>query len=255
MIVIDQYAYTNGLKEIHPLEKFILALMSLIICLFTKSTLLHLIIFIVMSTIIIGIAKIPFSTYLKIMLIPLAFLGISCFGVAFIITKNPLILTYGIGLGSWFIGFSLEGIQSARILFFRAYSSIGCMYFLALTTPMIDIIWVLRKIKLPSILTDLMIIIYRFIFVLLETASLIYISQDSRLGYSSIKRSYVSLGGLISNLFFKVFLRSKELFISLTARGYTGDFNVLEEAKVLSFTHILMIAFLEVIFIVLAFIL
>ncbi len=255
MISIDKYSYINGLKDVHPLEKFVLAMSTLAICIFTKSTNLHLIILTVMTLLIVILGKIPFRVFIKMMLIPLTFISIGTLGVAVTITKNTGVLSYGINLGSWMVGFSPYGIKKALIIFFRAYASIGCMYFLAFTTPMVDIIWVLKKMKLPSIFTELMIIIYRFIFVLLETASMIYISQDSRLGYSSIKRSYTSLGKLVSNLFLKSIHRSKELFVALTARGYTGDLNVLEDTKSISPMNIIYIALLETSFIILAFIL
>ena len=47
---------------------------------------------------------------------------------------------------------------------------------------MTDILEVLRKMRLPALLIELMMLIYRFIFLLLETASAIMTAQESRLG-------------------------------------------------------------------------
>ena len=46
---------------------------------------------------------------------------------------------------------------------------------------MTDILGACRKLHLPSLLIELMLLIYRFIFVLSETAHSITISQQSRL--------------------------------------------------------------------------
>jgi cobalt/nickel transport system permease protein len=183
---------------------------------------------------------------------PIFFLILGVVTIAFVITQEKTFVLYGISIGSYIIGISGEGLRQAGIIFFRAYASVACLYFLALTTPMVDIIWVLKKMKISPILTELMMIIYRFVFVLLETASLMYISQDCRLGYASYKKSYISLGKLVSNLFLKAFYRAKELFVALTTRGYTGDLLVLEDTYRISVKNIICIVCTEALLIFMA---
>ena len=79
------------------------------------------------------------------------------------------------------------------------------LYFLALTTPMTEIITVLHKLKVPVIITELMVLIYRFIFVFMETATTIRRAQLSRSGYVSMKSSFRSLSRLSSALLGEVF--------------------------------------------------
>jgi cobalt/nickel transport system permease protein len=88
-------------------------------------------------------------------------------------------------------------------------------------------------------------LIYKSIFVLLETAQQIYVSQDARLGYRSVRRGYSSLGQLISTLFIKSLHRSERLYISLESRGYTGDLRVLEMSKPFSRMNILAIVLID----------
>jgi cobalt/nickel transport system permease protein len=78
-------------------------------------------------------------------------------------------------------------------------------------------------------MVELMSLIYRFIFVLLETADTMFTAQSSRLGYVDLKTSYRSLGALVSTLFVRAYKRSTDLYTSLESRGYDGDLNVLEE--------------------------
>jgi ABC-type cobalt transport system, permease component CbiQ and related transporters len=103
----------------------------------------------------------------------------------------------------------------------------------------------LRKIKVPALFMELMGLVYRFIFVMAETAEKIYTSQSSRLGYVNLNRGYHSLGQLVSNLFIKSYHRSKMLFIALTSRCYTGEIAVLEKSYRLSPGNIAIILLLD----------
>lgn len=114
-------------------------------------------------------------------------------------------------------------------MFLKVMGSLSCLYFISLTTPMIDVISVLAKLKVPSFLIELISLVYRFIFIILETSEMMFISQNSRLGYRDIKTSYKSLGALASTLFIRSFKRANDLYTALEARGYNGELKVLEE--------------------------
>ena len=71
--------------------------------------------------------------------------------------------------------------------------------------------------------------IYRFIFVFLETSLTIYQAQHSRLGYRTARLGLHSLSLLISSLFFQVFQRARELTIAMDSRGYTENMMYVDE--------------------------
>ncbi len=91
------------------------------------------------------------------------------------------------------------------------------------------ILQVLRKLKVPSLLIEITEIMYRFIFVFLETSLKIYQAQNSRLGYRTARLWLHSLSLLISSLFITVFQRAKELTIAMDSRGYTEDILYVDE--------------------------
>ena len=74
MLLIDKYAYINRLKTIHPVEKMTIALFLLLFTLLVKDKIVSLITFMVMSAFTIFAAKIPFSYYVKLLLLPSFFL-------------------------------------------------------------------------------------------------------------------------------------------------------------------------------------
>lgn len=237
------------------MEKFSLTLITLVICLIFNSWYLHLTVITFMTFLILYGARIPVRIYTRLMSIPMIFLIFSLMGVALTITNavDPLMIL-GVNTGKWTVGFTKDGIIQALKLFFRAYGGVSCLYFLTLTTPMLDVIWVLKKIRVPAIITELMTIVYRFIFVLIDSASMIYTSQECRLGYSALKKSYYSLGKLIANLFVHSFQNAQQLYVALSARGYRGNLAVLDQEYRFSKRNWIGILFVEVIFIAIAFI-
>lgn len=70
MLLIDKYAYINKLASVHPVEKMTFSLTLLLLSLFMKDEQISLITFGVMSAFIMLGAKIPFTYYLKLLLLP-----------------------------------------------------------------------------------------------------------------------------------------------------------------------------------------
>jgi cobalt/nickel transport system permease protein len=244
MLLIDKYAYINRLKTIHPVEKITLALFLLLITLLMKDKIVSLIIFSLMSTFTIFAAKIPFSYYIKLLLLPSIFLLSGTLTILFSFAKKDAILppVFGsIEFGNWQVFILVSNLNTVISLLFVVLSSISCLYFLTLTTPVQEILQVLRKLKVPQLLIEITELTYRFIFVFLESALKIYQAQNSRLGYRTFKLWLHSLGLLISSLFTTVFQRAKELTIAMDSRGYAEDILYLDNHYQYSATNWLMI--------------
>ena len=104
-----------------------------------------------------------------------------------------------------------------------ALGAVGAMYFLALNTPMTDVTMALERLHVPHLMVELMELIYRFIFVLTETASRIRLAQESRLGYQGLRRSLSSLGTLASMVFLRAWRKADRVYTALESRGYSGS--------------------------------
>ena len=229
MLSIDTYAYTNRLKKAHPIEKTLFALITLVICLAFEEMDLYLFVIASMSLIIVAGAGIPVRFFLKALTFPLPFVLMGVLAVIIDFSRNPAAFDYYLQLFSLSFGVTHKSINNGLVIFFRTYSCVCCLFFLSLTTPIIDITWVMRKIKIPAAFVEILSIIYRFIFELMDTALLIKTSQESRLGYAGLKRSYRSLSLLISNVFVKCLQNYKNLSMAMASRLYQGDFRVIEE--------------------------
>ena len=82
MISIDKFAYTSGLKKVNPMEKFIFAMVTMIVCISLNNIIESIIILLLMAMITVFKGKIPLKTYIKLMLLPLAFLILGVLTIA-----------------------------------------------------------------------------------------------------------------------------------------------------------------------------
>ena len=86
-------------------------------------------------------------------------------------------------------------------------------------------------------MVELMLLIYRFIFVLTDCAGSISVSQQSRLGNRNYRTSLHSFGALASCLFIRSIRRSEALFDAMESRCYDGEIRVLPEHRPARFSE------------------
>ena len=72
----------------------------------------------------------------------------------------------------------------------RALGAVSALYLLSLSTPMPEIIGVLRKMRCPDVVTELMYLIYRYIFLLFHMHDAMKNSAMSRLGYLGLSHRH-----------------------------------------------------------------
>ncbi|MGG5460210.1 cobalt ECF transporter T component CbiQ [Clostridium sp. B9] len=229
MINIDKYAYASKLKNINPMEKIFFAILTLSVCLWANNLVVSLFIITIMAFLIIRIGGTNWKEFLRLMIIPTGFLVISIITIVINYSSNRGDLIYSIKLFHGWIGISKNGVYEGINMFFKVLGALSSLYFISLTTPMIDVISVLKKFRIPDFLIEIIGLVYRFIFILLETSQTMFISQNSRLGYRDTRTSFKSLGALAATLFIRSFKRANDLYISLESRGYNGELNVLQE--------------------------
>lgn len=227
MMSIDQMAYCNAFKEVHPLEKGIFAASFLFFSLLLKTPSSAVFIFLLMSSAVVVGAKVPLTYYVKMLLLPFFFLVTSVvmilfsFAPATAAVTNPLFQTV---IGNWQLYISKGSVQQVSALLLSVMAGVSCMYFFILTTPIQQIIWLLQKMKLPTLFIELFTVIYRFIFVLMNTVNRVWTAQTSRLGYNGIKRSFTSSAQLVLSMFIKSLKTAQDTQRAMDSRGNSGAF-------------------------------
>ena len=225
-MIIDDYAYKNKLYKVNPNKKFIIGMLLLILSLINPFNYISLLIIALMSFVIVVIAKIELKDYLHFIKIPLTFLIISIIMILLNFSHNKEIFLYSIKIGNLYVGVTNESLKSAMHLFFRALSCLTCIYFIMLTTPFYQLIFVFKKLHLPDVVLEISMLMYRFIFIFMEEVSDIRKSQELRFGYINIKNGYNSFGLLVSMLFKRMMIRYDEMSIALDMKLYDGTFHI-----------------------------
>lgn len=232
MHIIDRYAYANQIRRIDPAHKAGLALLVVVLCLALNSIAVGLVAAAWMWLLATHWAGLSGRVFGGVLLGEALFLALAVVGIALSVSlSRPPAPAWGWHVGPLWFGTSPESLALAVLLVSRALGCAAAMNFLALTTPLVDIIDLLRRLRVPALLIDLMTLMYRFIFILLESVQRMQRAQQSRLGYSTYRRSIHSAGQLGSRLFIDAYQRSQRLHIALQSRGYTeGELRVLPAA-------------------------
>lgn len=226
MIMMDKWAYSSALRDWNPYSKLLFGIANLLLCIICRSYLVSVVVFIGMLLCIVNMSGMPLKAYSKLLLVPLIFLIISTITIVFEF-GNVEPARVVISLAGGYIHATASSIEKGFSLFLSSFAAISCLYFIAVTTPVIDIIQVLRSIHCPKILIELMFLIYRFIFLLFETGNAITVAQDCRLGHKDAKTSMVSTSKMAAVLLVRAYQKADALFNSMEARGYDGDICVL----------------------------
>ncbi|MDT2830531.1 cobalt ECF transporter T component CbiQ [Vagococcus carniphilus] len=223
MLLIDKIAYESKLRDVSPVAKSICYLL-LLVYMFALPPIFQMIGIIVIGIATIYTAQISVRRYLKWLLVPLPFLLVSFITIILTISNSKSELIFSAHLFGRYIGANEASLMMGYKLFFRSFGCLACTYFYSMSVPFNQILLVLRKCHLPSYLIEITMLMYRFIFILLDEMLLIHQSQNIRFGYQTLRTSYQSLGLLFRVLFVQSMARYNQMMIALEMKFFNGDF-------------------------------
>lgn len=226
MFEIDTLCYHSNLREKNAGVKFAFAVLTLFICVWNRSIVIATITFVTAGFLTVCVGGIPAARYIRLLSIPFFFLLLSTFTIVINLSKIPL-SGYAIPVGNFYLTAGQDTLFFAAQLFCTALGAVSCLYFLSLSTPMTDLIAVLKRLHYPSLLIELMLLIYRFLFILAELAASISTAQKARLGNRNFRTAFSSFGSLLSVLFIRAVQRSGRLYDAMESRCYDGTIRVL----------------------------
>jgi cobalt/nickel transport system permease protein len=225
---IDSLAYANRIARLHPVYKAGCSISALLACLVVSRIDVSLAVLALMLALSIGWAELPARFVLRLVVGEATFLAIGVLGVAVSVSLEPR--PGGIVAGPLWIGTSPEALGLSATLLARALGCAAAMNFLALTTPMVAVVDLLRSMRVSGILIDLMTLMYRFIFVLLDAFDRMVLANEARLGFRDRRTTLATSGRIGAGLFVEAYRRSRCLEDALAARGWDGTIRVLPGA-------------------------
>jgi len=116
-----------------------------------------------------------------------------------------------------------EGLHTGLLLASRVLGGVSVMLLLSSVTPAHRIFRAMRALGAPAGWVEIAMLMYRYIFVLLDLTADVTAAQKVRLGYAGMRRG-LSSAGLLSGT---VILRSMDQAVrtneAMRVRGYNGD--------------------------------
>ena len=219
-MLIEQSAYANRWRTACPGAKALFALGGFIAVFSAGTPVAALAVAGVLLVLTVVGAGVPLSRYVRVALPAVFFLSISCLSLAVSVASD----SRGGGIG---IAWAANGLEVVAHVAARSLGALAALLFLVLTTPLIDLMAVLRRLKVPEVLLELMVLCYRMLFVFSEALHDTLTAQAARMGYSSPRRALRSLGDLAANLAVQVWQRAQALHRAALARNNDGPLRFL----------------------------
>ena len=231
VLSVDYYAYASHMRSWNATFKVIFSMLCLLLCLILNNIYVSIAVILIMGYMTVVIGGLELDHYISMLLIPIVFLLFGSAAIAVGFSWNS-VGQYNLNVFGWFyIYCSQASLWKASCLIFKALGAVSALYMMTLTTPLSELIVVLRKAHIPKVIIELMNMIYRYIFIMLDTHSRMKNSAEARLGYVDFKTSCYSFGQVASNLLIVSLKRGTDYYNALESRCYNGDLQFLEEEK------------------------
>jgi cobalt/nickel transport system permease protein len=227
---IDYYAYRSRMRDWSPEWKVGMAVMTLFLVILLNRILVSVFVVLTMGALTLVVGKTPFRVYRHYMMVPFAFMVLSCAAIAIQIgTKEADGWKFFAG---WFyLGVTRDSLCLAAEVFCKALAGMSALYMMSFSTPMNEFILVLQRAHLPRVLSELMNLVYRYIFILFDVAQDMQTAAKARLGYRSFLQSCRSFAAIGGSLFLVSLKKANAYYDALLARGYDGRLEFLTEEK------------------------
>jgi cobalt/nickel transport system permease protein len=118
----------------------------------------------------------------------------------------------------------LEGLRIAS----RIAGAVSLVALLGFSTPFTELMAALAWLRMPRGFIEVALFAWRYLFVLLDDAQVVYSSQKNRLGYTGYRRGLRSFGTLAGALVIKAFDNSQTVTTAMVQRGYDGTMPLLK---------------------------
>jgi cobalt/nickel transport system permease protein len=228
--LLDDIAQNSAFRHIHPGTKILLGLGSLIICLVSPTPVVPLISGVILSLVLLIPARVSPLVYGELMLAPAIFTAFSIIVLLFLLGGGDVIWRFN--PVPWInLTITTGAVGQSMLVLCRVFGCSISLFFIALTTPMTDLFNGMKRIGIPVELIDLMMIMYRYIFITYDQAREIWRAQIMRLGYSRVRESIRSFSMLCGMLFITSWNAGEDLIHAMDCRCYDGIFPALDIAE------------------------
>jgi len=219
----DIFTYReNALLKTDPRTKLIVSVWAIVLIICSKDILYPLSVFI-FSMAFLTFLRIPARVIVGRMLVPLGIVLVIILLKLFMTPGEPLFTVSFLNIT---LNSSREGLLSGINIGARVIGSVSLIVLLGVTTPAHEVFRSLLWMKAPRDWVEVAMLMYRYIFVLIDTTINMAMAQKLRLGYSGMFRALRSLGVLSGVVVLRSVDQSVKTSEAMMLRGYNGSFPV-----------------------------
>lgn len=129
---------------------------------------------------------------------------------------------FSFGIAGWELVGHRDGLLAGLLIAGRIMGGVTLLAVVGFSTPFTELMAALSWLRVPQALVDVALFAWRYLFLLLEDAQVVYNAQKNRLGYVGCRRALSSFGTLAGVLVIKAFDNSQSITTAMVQRGYDG---------------------------------
>lgn len=163
---------------------------------------------------------VPLSLVLSRLLVP--------FNVVLVLIVIQSLLHKGsplwvVPIGAWKLTVTREGLNEGLLSGARVFGAVSVMLLLSLVTPIHRIFQAMRWMRVPEGWLEIAVLMYRYVFTLLDFAWDMTSAQELRLGYAGLKRGLKSMSEMIGTVIIRSVDQAVATHDAMVLRGYNGS--------------------------------
>lgn len=151
----------------------------------------------------------------RLLRVPVAFLLPSVALVAVVTPGTPAVEV-------WRLSVTWQGLDTAATVGLRAVASLSALSFLVSTTTVPELVAALDRLRLPDPVTELLLLVYRGIQVLVAESTRLHTAARLRGGFGSRRRLFRTTKLVSASLFVSALDRATAFGTAMEARKYAG---------------------------------
>lgn len=210
---------TNVFANIDPRVKLVITASLILSVLFSEGFVWPSIVFVFCFTSMCFV-KVPLRFMAVRMIAPMGIIAVIVLLRSFSVSGDPV---FGINLGSLALVASREGVVLGLQTGAKVIGALSIVMFLSFVTPAYKIFMSLLWFKVPGLWVEVSMMMYRFIFSLLEHTSEVISAQRTRLGYIDMRKSLSSMGTLTGALMLQAIDQAEKTNQAMNLRCYNGQ--------------------------------
>jgi len=215
----DIFAYReNTGTRMDPRAKLVLSLVTLLCIILSTRMVLPLAVFFCCLAGML-VVRIPGRLLLVRLTAPIGVVGMLFILQSFLFGQTEMVTVSILGIKLTVLK---EGVWRGLLLGSKVLGAVSIMLLFSLVTPAHRIFHALLWFRLPRGWVEIAMLMYRYIFSLLDDTADVAAAQRVRLGYNGIQRSLSSIGRLAGAVLIRSLDQAAHTHEAMTLRGYRG---------------------------------